>query len=87
MSDIDTAAADSLKVLDPERPIREADIVRALLRFLVDLNGTRWSTPYLDQSQGARVLCSSNRETCHEKDEHHWSIDGRGNGMRSSYLT
>ena len=25
-SDIDTAAADSLKVLDPERPIREADI-------------------------------------------------------------
>ena len=24
MSDIDTAAADSLKVLDPERPIREA---------------------------------------------------------------
>ena len=26
MSDIDTAAADSLKVLDPERPIREADI-------------------------------------------------------------
>ena len=31
MSDIDTAAADSLKVLDPERPIREADI------------GMRWS--------------------------------------------
>ena len=27
MSDIDTAAADSLKVLDPERPIREADMV------------------------------------------------------------
>ena len=26
MSDIDTAAADSLKVLDPNRPIREADI-------------------------------------------------------------
>jgi hypothetical protein len=25
-SDIDTAAADSLKVLDPKRPIREADI-------------------------------------------------------------
>ena len=40
----------------------------------------------LDQSQDARVICSSNRETCHEKDEHHWSIDGRGNGMRSSYL-
>ena len=26
VSDIDTAGADSLKVLDPERPIREADI-------------------------------------------------------------
>jgi hypothetical protein len=26
VSDVDTAAADSLKVLDPERPIREADI-------------------------------------------------------------
>src|SRR5271157_1657378 len=28
VSDIDTAAADSLKVLDPKRPIREADIVQ-----------------------------------------------------------
>jgi hypothetical protein len=28
VSDIDTAAADSLKVLDPKPPIREADIVR-----------------------------------------------------------
>ncbi|MGB6287710.1 MAG: hypothetical protein WBG18_25385 [Xanthobacteraceae bacterium] len=28
MSDIDTAAADSLKVLDPKQPIREADILR-----------------------------------------------------------
>jgi hypothetical protein len=26
VSDIDTAAVDSLKVLDPKRPIREADI-------------------------------------------------------------
>jgi hypothetical protein len=26
VSDIDTAAADSLKALDPKRPIREADI-------------------------------------------------------------
>ena len=26
MSDIDTAVVDSLKALDPERPIREADI-------------------------------------------------------------
>ena len=27
MSDIDTVVMDSLKVLDPNRPIREADIV------------------------------------------------------------
>ena len=32
MSDIDTAAADGLKVLDPKRPIREADMVRLYLR-------------------------------------------------------
>ena len=31
VSDIDTAVVDSLKVLDPNRPIREADI--AALRF------------------------------------------------------
>ena len=30
MSDIDTAVVDSLKVLDPDRPIREADIASAL---------------------------------------------------------
>ena len=29
VSDIDTAAADSLKVLDPGRPIREADVPRS----------------------------------------------------------
>jgi len=28
VSDIDTAAADGLKVLDPKRPIREADMAR-----------------------------------------------------------
>jgi hypothetical protein len=28
VSDIDTAAADSLKVLDPKRPIREAEVAR-----------------------------------------------------------
>ena len=28
MSDIDTKAVNSLKVLDPKRPIREADIAR-----------------------------------------------------------
>ena len=35
MSDINTAVVDSLKALDPERPIREADIGCALRhRFL-----------------------------------------------------
>jgi hypothetical protein len=29
VSNIDTAAADSLKVLDPNRPIREAEVRRA----------------------------------------------------------
>jgi hypothetical protein len=32
VSDIDTAAADSLKALDPKRPIREADISVPTLR-------------------------------------------------------
>ncbi len=31
VSDIDTAAASSLKVLDPKRPIREADIEQGSL--------------------------------------------------------
>ena len=30
MSDIDTVVVDSLKVLDPKRPIREADIERRI---------------------------------------------------------
>jgi hypothetical protein len=33
VSDIDTVVVDSLKALDPERPIREADIVDALWHF------------------------------------------------------
>ena len=31
MSDIDTAVVDSLKVLDPKRPIREADMRELLI--------------------------------------------------------
>jgi hypothetical protein len=31
VSDIDTAVVDSLKVLDPERPIREADMEYAMV--------------------------------------------------------
>jgi len=37
VSDIDTAAVDSLKVLDPKRPIREADMqVMAVKAILFD---------------------------------------------------
>jgi len=36
-SDIDTALMDSLKVLDPEGPIREADIARSALRICADI--------------------------------------------------
>ena len=34
VSDIDTEVVDSLKVLDPRRPIREADIQRLRLRAI-----------------------------------------------------
>jgi hypothetical protein len=33
VSDIDTAVVDSLKALDPNRPIREADMARAVQNF------------------------------------------------------
>ena len=40
MSDIDTGVVDSLKVLDPDRPIREADKAPAMkLRPLAELRG------------------------------------------------
>ena len=38
VSDIGTAAADSLKVLDPKRPIREADIPRMQLSISLSLS-------------------------------------------------
>jgi hypothetical protein len=34
VSDIDTAVVDSLKVLDPKRPIREADIGKVAALYL-----------------------------------------------------
>ena len=41
MSDIDTAVVDSLKVLDPKRPIREADIAAsAILLEQISRHGT-----------------------------------------------
>ena len=47
MSDIDTAAADSLKVLDPKRPIREADIDSRALSATIrpwDSTSAKWKT-------------------------------------------
>ena len=44
MSDIDTAAVDSLKVLDPKRPIREADILR--LRSRCPLSGVKRTSKF-----------------------------------------
>ena len=41
MSDIDTVVVDSLKALDPKRPIREADIAsasRRTVKYDTDLN-------------------------------------------------
>jgi hypothetical protein len=42
-SDINTCAVDSLKVLDPERPIREADITerRRHVRFVPCVDGSK----------------------------------------------
>ncbi len=37
MSDIDAVAVDSLKALDPEWPIREADIRRAPTRLVLEI--------------------------------------------------
>jgi hypothetical protein len=39
VSDIDTVVVDSLKALDPERPIREADIVDVSQVPTADLTG------------------------------------------------
>jgi hypothetical protein len=42
VSDINTAAADGLKALDPKRPIREADIRRAPSGLVLEVEiGTR----------------------------------------------
>ena len=38
VSDIDTAAVDSLKALDPNRPIREADIATGVVDSLKALD-------------------------------------------------
>jgi hypothetical protein len=54
VSDIDTAAADSLKVLDPKRPIREADML-----LQCHLPSTQKVKPAITKSL---ACCTSNRQ-------------------------
>ena len=42
MSDIDTAVVDSLKALDPKRPIREADISSQIFAVMQQRHSTLW---------------------------------------------
>jgi hypothetical protein len=51
VGDIDTAVMDSLKVFDPERPIREADIAGCLKRAS---NGREQIFPSCGERTGAR---------------------------------
>src|SRR5262249_36757242 len=53
VSDIDTAAADSLKVLDPKRPIREADVGRTTLLWVHALVIWNASSPHYRGALGA----------------------------------
>ena len=46
MSDIDTAAVDSLKALDPEWPIREADIEPLFTRHFHSTGLSRYDALY-----------------------------------------
>ena len=58
MSDIDTAVVDSLKVLDPKRPIREADIRTGvdLLERIYSLEGEWRENRSGIGSPGAEIL-------------------------------
>ena len=60
MSDIDTAAADSLKVLDPNRPIREADIPNgcAVKNATISLRA-RYSLYYAGSRNAGFMPCGS----------------------------
>jgi hypothetical protein len=58
VSDIDTVVVDSLKALDPERPIREADISPAPL--------FNEYTPQLDMSQ--RETDTSDAQICAQRE-------------------
>jgi hypothetical protein len=54
-SDIDTALMDSLKVLDPERPIREADITSINLTKFDELCCRACNAPWRDVALQAFV--------------------------------
>jgi hypothetical protein len=56
VSDIDTAAADSLKVLDPNRPIREADTEHPA-RWLQKLSRLRLIVGSLADALACRIRC------------------------------
>jgi hypothetical protein len=55
-SDIDTGVVDSLKALDPERPIREADIVD-VSQVPKPAVSNRSKAPLFDHLVGARERC------------------------------
>ena len=58
VSDIDTAAADSLKVLDPKRPIREADIHLLILRIFI------WQETRIAEMYGSREQKAQHCHLC-----------------------
>jgi hypothetical protein len=70
VSDIDTVVVDSLKALDPEWPIREADIVDALwhFRFVPCVDGSELARAFFTFAGwvGA-AMCSAFRCGSHDR--------------------
>jgi hypothetical protein len=52
-SDVDTVAVDSLKALDPDRPIREADITH--------MRASQTAKPPVDEAEAATALSLTGR--------------------------
>ena len=83
VSDIDTAAADSLKVLDPKPPIREADIDErdCHVRFVPEAD---MFTISLDRLVGTQLNLTRNREAdrlCSLEVDHQLVLGGRLHGQ------
>jgi hypothetical protein len=55
VSDIDTVQVDSLKALDPDRPIREADIVHCS-NLATDLEVEKAGKSFSQAASGAKYL-------------------------------